>query len=254
MLGLNGGLIGVRRTPDVLAAPGMWTPNEQVIRRRAALWPTTSDPLFANVSLLLHCEGSEGSTTFIDSSSKQQTVLVGGGANVSVVRAKFGDSSALFDGAGDYLDINAATIGFAANEDFTLEAWIYPTSLNSYRCIFNTAFSFLANPRLYIKDGALVIFADNADRAFHQTTIQANSWQHVALVRSTGVYSSYLGGVKSTGSWTNQAHASSVLRIGSDNGTLGQDFAGSMDEVRVTKGVARYTANFTPPTAPFPDA
>jgi hypothetical protein len=84
-----------------------------------------SDPDFANVSLLLHMDGSNGSTTFPDSSSNGLTVTRYGNAQISTAQSKFGGASAYFDGAGDYLELpNPNTAIGAVAGDFTIECWV----------------------------------------------------------------------------------------------------------------------------------
>lgn len=253
MLGLNGGLIGVRRTPDVLVAPGLWTPNEQVIQRRAALWPSTDDPFFSNVSLLLHGDGANGSTTITDSSPSPKTVTAVGDAQISTSQSKFGGASIAFDGTGDYLSVTLSALG--AN-DFTIEAWIRLASFRDYRVIYETrindgdAAGFVwgvdASGRLYV-------FTASAFR-ITTGTLSANTWHHVALTRASGTWRIFVDGTLQTGTYTSSANLSRTgVRIGMDWASL-HPASGHFDEVRITNGVARYTANFTPPTAPFPDS
>ena len=93
-----------------------------------------TDPYFSNVSLLLHGDGTNGSTTIIDSSPLPKTVTAFGNAQISTAQSKFGGSSIAFDGTGDSLTIPAIT--FAG--DFTLEAWLYKTarSASGYSVLF----------------------------------------------------------------------------------------------------------------------
>ena len=85
----------------------------------------SSDPNFSSVSLLLHMEGSNGSTTFIDSSSNALTVTANGNAKITTSTFKFGSGSADFDGAGDYLSTPSSSLfDFGAGSLFTVECFV----------------------------------------------------------------------------------------------------------------------------------
>ena len=269
MLGLNGGLIGARRSPTVEAAVGLWTPNEQVINRRLLLWPGAGDSAFANVSLLLHMDGSNGSTTFTDSSSNARTVTANGNAKVSTAQSKFGGASAAFDGNGDYLTTPYSTSLYDWwTSDYTIEAWVYATSWVNWSrdtnipCMigniaptgFTAYWSFgpdaTGKLRFYYFNGSLGI-----DNIVTTATLPTSQWNHIAAVKNSGGVALYINGNNSGGtigiSGTPQSSAATALVIGQHNNI---SINGYIDDLRITKGVARYTANFTPPTAPFPDA
>ena len=89
---------------------------------------TPTDPNFADVSLLLHGDGANNSTTFTDSSSNNFTLSRVGDVKISTTESKFGGSSIFFDGTGDYLTL-ANNSDFNFPNDFTVEAWVYPTAI-----------------------------------------------------------------------------------------------------------------------------
>ena len=136
MLGLNSGLLGVRRTPTTGSASGVWAPNEQSLAKRAAIWPSSGDEYFGSVSLLLHMDGSNGSTSFTDSSSNGFTITASGDAQITTTDPKFGTGCLTLDGTGDYLSTPAdAAFAFGTN-DFTVECWVYVNSGNSNNGLF----------------------------------------------------------------------------------------------------------------------
>jgi len=217
-----------------------------------------TDPDFANVSLLLHGDGTNGSTTIVDSSSSSKTVTAVGDAQISTAQSKFGGSSIEFDGAGDYLTVDSSDFAFGTG-DFTVEFWGYAAAPHQdWRTLVtsrpNTASSI---NRFWLgvrANGVLILYTT----AFHiSSSINAmpvNAWCHIALVRSNGSAAIYVNGISvGTGSFTNDL-TGSLLGIGDFPVTPTQPFDGYIDDLRITKGVARYTSNFTPPTAPFPDA
>ena len=83
-----------------------------------------TDPFRSQVSLLLHGDGTNGSTTITDSGPSPKTVTAVGNAQVDTAQSKFGGASALFDGTGDYLELAPVGIGLARTDNFTCEAWI----------------------------------------------------------------------------------------------------------------------------------
>ena len=216
--------------------------------RFAAASPT--DPDFANVSLLLHGDGTNGSTTIVDSSSSPKTVTAVGDAQISTTQSKFGGSSLAFDGAGDVLTIPSNTAFAFGTGDFTVEAWVYHTgNINEAILSFNS-FHFL-----YGISGQLRFFNATSPSVIDATVSYIdNAWTHVAAVRSGTTVTLYQNGVN-VGSGTSSVNYANDqnVNVGSYVGTA-SFWEGYIDDLRVTKGVARYTANFTPPTAPFPDA
>lgn len=223
--------------------------------RFAAAGPT--DPDFANVSLLLHGDGTNGSTTIVDSSSSSKTVTAFGNAQISTAQSKFGGSSIAFDGSDDYLTgpSNDADFNFGTG-DFTIEAFAYPVEPRT-----GTIFCYRSNN----SDGVIVIqnigqwFAKVGYTSVAAGTVTVNSFSHIAAVRASGVLTLYVNGT-SVGSNSNATDnitgsASHVVRIGALSETPSSlQWKGHIDDLRITRGVARYVSNFTPPTAPFPDA
>jgi len=233
--------------------------------RFAAAGPT--DPNFANVSLLLHVDGANGSTTIIDSSPSPKTVTAVGNAQISTAQSKFGGASMYFDGSGDYLTASSNASYAFGTGDFTIEAWLYIANygggyLDFGGCIFDTRGINQAN----WGNGLLFCLTTNGSlRIFSSTTIgtstsqiSLNTWTHVALARSAGSATFYIGGQSAgTSSFSNNLSEQDMtigaaIDLRAQNTTL--KYNGYIDDFRITKGVARYTSNFTPPTAPFPDA
>lgn len=262
----NGSYIGPRPTgPSTTAASGIWDLRTVYRERAAGNWPgqPITDPDFASVSLLLHMDGSNGSTTFADSSSNALTVTANGNAQISTAQSKFGGASALFDGSGDSLSTSTGALLQFGTGDFTVEAWVYITSAGSYHGLIDGRSSASFSNYtfgIYNLSGTLRLDHVNAGGAGTRltgtsTSVALNTWTHVAWTRSSGVIACFVNGTKDA---TTVSYSSS-LNPNTTDILIGavvdpQYFYGYIDDFRVTKGVARYTANFTPPTAPFPDA
>jgi hypothetical protein len=250
LIGVNGGLIGARRTT---AAPGLWTANEQVLLKRASLWP--NDSFFGSVSLLLHCNGTNGSTTFTDSSSNLLTVSRFGNAQISTAQSKFGGASGLFDGSGDYLTATS-TATPSGTQDFTLEGWFYILSLPVSGVKSITHWLNVNGVNMEIDTtGKIGLFIHQAALFVNSSTgITAATWNHIALVRSSNTFTVYLNGSSVSTLTSSVNFNATTLFIARDGTTFpSRDFNGYIDDYRITKGVARYTADFTPPVDPFPD-
>jgi hypothetical protein len=218
----------------------------------------------SQVSLLLHGDGANGSTAIVDSSPTPKTVTAFGNAQISTAQSKFGGASIAFDGTGDVLTIPDNSVFDFGSGNFTIEGWIYQTTpttglrlLYAKRTIPSPGIS---NVAVAVNGGTMTAWAASGTASWdivNGVTFGAattNTWTHFAVVRNGTAFTGYLGGVGTslgTSSATIISTASSVSIGGDTDGTSA--FAGYIDDFRITKGIARYTANFTPPTAPFPD-
>lgn len=223
-----------------------------------------SDPYFSNVSLLLHGDGTNGSKTFVDSSSNNRTLTPAGSAQISTAQSKFGGASMLLDGAGNRLSLSSVLVNASATT-FTAEAWIYMTTnpTNDANGI-SGLFGFDCQPTgnlNYFSFGPLSTrvlqarwFDGAAKIATGSTIIPLNQWTHIALVVSSNSIKMYVDGLAETLTGTTTLTArSGTTNLSSLGSNLYGAFKGYVDDLRISS-VARYTSNFTPPTAPFPDA
>lgn len=216
-----------------------------------------TDTNIREVSLLLHGNGTNGSTTITDSSLTPKAVTAVGNAQISTAQSKFGGASIYLDGAGDAANV-ASDIAFAFGaNDFTIELWVYPVSVSGNPNLFDTRPSGNgAWPAIYFDGGRLRYFLNTADRISGSTVLATNTtWYHIALCRAGSNTKLFLNGIQEGSTYSD---STSLLQgpfaLGIDSRNLASNpFNAYFDDVRVTKGIARYTANFTPPTAPFPD-
>jgi hypothetical protein len=253
MIGLNGGLMGVRKVPTTGTASGVWDQNEQSVAKRAGIWPVTGgDPEWANVSLLLRCDGIDGSTTFTDLSANAHAITATGTAQVATAEKQFGTGSLSvgFSGTG-YIDTPASST-FSFPGDFTIECWAK----------FNSTQPGGTSALLELNDynNGILIRSDNTyvnGTAIGWTGLINTSWRHLAITRSGSTVRWFRDGTVDSYAQTLSGTINSSngkLRFGADIHTSGgSPMRGYIDEIRVTKGVARYTANFTAPTAAFPN-
>jgi len=150
-----------------------------------------------------------------------------------------------FDGTSDYLDIASSTDFAFGTGDFTIEVWVY-LKANSVGVIYSNE---VANSLfLYLDSGNLVVRNYGTTNLFNLTGPSLNTWTHIALSRSGTDLRLFFNGVQQGGTVTNSTNwTQNGTEIGAfNNGT--QSLNGYLSNLRVLKGTALYTSNFTPPT------
>jgi len=216
--------------------------------------PTAPLTAITNTSLLL--SGTNGGIIDNTMSNVLETV---GNAQISTTQSKFGGSSMYFDGNDKC--VMPYTQNFNLGTTYTIEAWIYPTTVSGYQRIFDIVNSATSSPAFLdvaLNGTALVSELRTANGGGVTTisggTVSANTWSHVALSVSAGSAKLFLNGTQVGSTTTLSALPDqNFVGIGGIGNSLTIDYlTGYIDDLRVTKGYARYTANFTAPTAPFP--
>jgi hypothetical protein len=206
--------------------------------------PSTT-PLTAIAGTKLLLSGTNSGVIDSSMSSNMETI---GDAKISTAQSKFGGSSLYFDGTGDSLK-GQPNINTFGTGNFTIEMWLYPQSAVGYQCVL---FMYTAVPYIYIGintgSTATPFMWNDANVIVGSQNFTLNTWQHWAIVRNNGIVTMYLNGT-SIGSATFSGSLGDGLgtQVGTTNTGI-QGFNGYIDDLRITKGVARYTANFTPPT------
>ncbi len=257
------GYVGFTRTPTSTAASGIWTLREAEASKRAAAWPDTrpdegSDPFYSSVVLLLHADGT--GSAFVDSSPYARTITAVGGATQSTAQSKWGGKSLALNGSDANLSLPSSALAFTG--DFVIEGWIYLISNPTYSSIVETRASpsfadFVAG--VYpIGGGHRLDFvtAGGVRLTGSSTSVPLGSWSHFAFVRSSGVISAYVDGVRDATQLSYSASispASATALIGRN--VDGNFINGYIDDLRITVGSARgYTGStITVPTAAFPE-
>jgi len=193
-----------------------------------------------------------------------KVLTVAGGAATSTTQSKFGGSSLyLPNGSGtDWVQFpNSTSLAFGTG-DFAVECFIYMTSISSYHTIWVSGREpSVGNFAMYVNGGSTIEIYNNGSGpvlATFATSISTNTWYHIAVTRSSGTMYAFLNGTQQGSSVSQSYNFQSTT--GSQNytfGTIGYDgstgfnFQGYIDELRISTGTARYTSNFTAPTAPF---
>jgi hypothetical protein len=219
------------------------------------------DPHWDKIALGLHCDGADGATTFID--VKGHTITANGNAQVDTAQSKFGGASALFDGTGDYLSSpNSADFAFGSG-DFTVELWARFSAQTAHQGLISFGWTSGGyGPWLLFYNQSLnqILFYSSSNgtswdisSAVILNTPALNTWYHLAVAREGNSIRLFTDGVLAATVTTSATLVATggTLNIGGDSAGA-FSFNGHLDDIRITKGVARYTVNFTPPSAEFP--
>jgi hypothetical protein len=195
-----------------------------------------------NTSLLLNGTGA----AVYDASTLNNFETVGD-VKLSTVQSNWaGSTSMFFDGTGDYLVAPTSLYTMFGTGDFTIEFWTNRSSGN------NTRFIEFSTGLLYIDGSGKLVYYSTSARIVSTNVFPSNQWVYVALVRASGFSKLYIDGVQTGSTFTDTInYTSGLLLIGTDDGSRSQFLTGYMQDIRITPGVARYTANFTPPTSPL---
>jgi hypothetical protein len=218
-----------------------------------------NDPYWSSVIFLAHCDAYP----VVDSSSSPITITDGGLSSViNTTAPKFGAGNADFYANNRFFNAASDSRFTMGTNDWTWEAWIKgPTRTSTSRFIFGSNFM-----RIRCNNDGLSLlpqFSFNGSTYINflqSVTILNNAWSFVSISRkvsgSNSIFKVFSDGVQissdQTLTSTNQA-GSGGLNFGGAAGNTNTSY-GAIDDCRITKGVARYTANFTPPTAAFPDS
>jgi hypothetical protein len=158
-----------------------------------------------------------------------------------------------FDGSGDGLIGLSTQLASFGTGDFTVESWVYLTSISGAdRYLFTTGNGVDNSLRLYLDStGNVAVFTSNTLVLTSTNPLVVNTWTHVAVCRYNGTLAVYINGVRNgTASYSTAINCNGNISVGSAN-NLSASMIGYLDDMRVTKGIARYTSNFTPPTTAF---
>jgi hypothetical protein len=229
----------------------------------ASFTPPTTPPTAVSGTNIL-CNYTNAGILDNTNSNILQTV---GNAQVDTSVVKYGTGSMKFDGTGDVLVKPADPIYAFGTEDFTIEFWYWKSAngVNNYDTVFSTGTNGNAAGGFLIEISAtrgIYIVWNNGSAAYNTTTsyINDSSWHHCAVVRSGSTLYLFIDGNSITLSPNNNISASiqclGTVMIGSGAGpsaTPSWYFNGYIDDLRITKGVARYTSAFTPPDKALPN-
>jgi hypothetical protein len=225
--------------------------------------PTAPLTAVANTSLLT-CQTNQpiNNHTFVDYSTNNLLITRTGNATQGTFSPYGENWSNYFDGTGDYLTLPTNTAFAIGTADFTVEAWVYPTTNNqAWSVIFvGVNFGNSSDWGLYLGSGTTPLFPrfqftnTGSDSIISNTAVVPNQWTHIAVTRSSGTARMFINGTQTaTANASTWSLANNLQKgIGAGyNGNGSTTLTGYISNLRVVSGTALYTANFTPPTQPL---
>jgi hypothetical protein len=219
---------------------------------------TTSSQGSSNTSLLLNYTNAG----ILDNAMMNDLETVGN-AQISTSVKKYGTGSLAFDGTGDYLIPNSSASNLVlglGSGDFTVEFWVYFNSGLGSDIVLYDGRPLSTNgayPTLYVNSSSQLSYVvSSADRITSASAFSTSTWYHIALARSGTSTKMFVNGTQVGSTYTDSTNYLSASRrptiaINGFNETAAP-LNGYIDDLRISK-VARYTANFTAPTAAFAD-
>lgn len=216
--------------------------------------------------LMLHGDGTDGSTTVIDSSPVNGLVTCAGNAQLDSAQSYFGPTSLYFDGVGDYMTMPDSEAWNLGAGNFTIDMWwrldvadlgVTNSIVGPYGAAGNLGWLFDYS---LLSGGARFFWTTNGTSGGSVTWAwgpSTDTWYHLAVVRNSGDLYFFVNGTQ-TGSTGNISgvtifNSTAVLGIGiyENGGTPINPMNGWIDELRIQKGEAVWTSAFTPPSAPY---
>lgn len=208
--------------------------------------PTTQLAAIANTKLLLNFTNAG----VIDNAMMNDLETVGN-AQISTTQSKWGGASMYFNGSGARATTPSTVNLQIGGGNWTIEGWVKGSSQVS-KVLFGKRDSASAHEYFFLTDGSgnISFYFNNGSKQINSGTPLSNAWQHIAACSNNGTVTLYIDGVASGNTTGTLNSGAATFSVGaSADGT--DAFTGYIDDLRITKGYARYTANFTPP-GPLP--
>jgi hypothetical protein len=209
---------------------------------------------------LLKCDGADGSTTVANQALGGSTAFTAAnGCQIDTDFFQFGGAALLFDGSNDTLSFDGSGADWTWAGDFAVDLWVRPTSKllegGAVRRLMNFGTG-STNFQAWLSNasGAVIVATGDGTVLITGTTdIATSTWRHVAITRSGTSLRLFVNGVQEGSTATNSTTwaGNATSYFGRYQGSAIGHYVGSMDEIRVSKGAARWVANFTPPGTPY---
>lgn len=221
--------------------------------------PADGDKHFLSTSLLIQPRAA--GTSFSDESPAQHGVTASGNVIAVSDAASPTGYSASFDGSGDWLGVARSSALVFGSGDFTVECRVTASPAARDRALIDFFASGAGGWQVYLNSSGKPCFYENAPNAtvlIGPSSVANGSPHNIAFSRAGTTLRLFVNGVLSGSVANSKTHINPnvdlfiAAQVGTRNPVY--DFDGKLSSVWLTKGIARYTADFTPPTAPFPDS
>jgi YD repeat-containing protein len=220
---------------------------------------------------LLHMNGTDGSTTFADSATGgTHTWTPSGNAQIDTAQSKFGGASGYFDGDGDYISTPDSSDFDFGGGNFTVDFWLRMIRINAFHHVIafygsewsngNYQWYFEVDENGGSKRWKLqaAVYDSSGHVLVSNSALSDQTWYHVALVRNGSEVALYINGQKQSSTYNIGSNSlidpagTSYAKIGDATWTTYHYYyKGWIDEFRISKGIARWTSNFTPPAEEY---
>lgn len=210
---------------------------------------TPGDPYWENVSLAMHMNGANNSTTFTD--EKGHVLTPTGVVNISTAQSIFGGSSAYFSGGTSSLTGSSPDFAMGTG-NLTCEFWLYvPTLLSTAAAIICLGASG-NGVVIYLSATNTLTVSTPGQYLFGASAFLASTWYHVELSRVSGLFKLFVDGTQTDSKTDASSFALTSVAVGAGGGR--SSITAYIDDLRIERGRGKHTAAFTRPTTPFMDA
>jgi hypothetical protein len=215
---------------------------------------------FSNVKLLLHFEGSNGSSTLTDSSSSARTATRNGTAQITTTGPAIGSSCGTFDGTNDSWTFPNSTDFDFGTGAFTIEGRLLTNTTSGMHIALSIRALGTPNGWWLYQNGGLNFNSWNGGGSGNAlsniSTLATGVWYSWAIASDGTTMRMFFNGVlQNSGPIAAIGASDGLVYVGTSSGEDGtRDWNGKQDEIRITKGECLYTGNYTPATTAFPDS
>ena len=243
--------------------PAQYISNLRIVKGTAvytgAFTPSTAPLTAISGTSLLVCQ----SNRFVDNSSNAAAITVTGSPSVqrfspfsptTAYSTSVIGGSGYFDGTGDSLSVATTTALSFGTGDFTIEGWVYKTAAANASFVDGRVNPGGASPWAFYVDGSNFPYFYDGSVYSSSVAISLNSWNHIVAVRTSGTLKIFVNGVQgysATLSTNLDRSAGAFIGVAANTSSPSAYWQGYINDLRIVKGTAVYTAAFTPPTAPL---